>query len=102
MICCKCYFRSAGQSEPREEDKSDQSSVSQRLRDNPTACHLNRFRGGGFCSQDGDQICRRGPRTAESGGGPDGTAGLSSEDNDGAPGLSSHHHTPVRGGSDPG
>lgn len=46
--------------------------MSQRLRDNPAECHLNRFRGGGFCSQEGDQICSLGPRGAKSGGGPAG------------------------------
>lgn len=75
MFCCRHCFRSAGQSEPREEDKSDQSSVSQRLRDNPAACHLNRFRGGGFCNQEGEQICSRGAEDSEDRGGPDGTAG---------------------------
>lgn len=50
MICCKFYFCSfdlCGRSKPREDDKSDQTSVSQRLRDNPAVCHLNSFRGGG-------------------------------------------------------
>lgn len=47
---CKFYFCSfdlCGQSEPREDDKSNPTSVSQRLRDNPAVCHLNSFRGGG-------------------------------------------------------
>lgn len=46
---CKFYFCSfdlCGQSEPRENDKSDQTSMSQRLRDNPAVCHLNSFRRG--------------------------------------------------------
>lgn len=100
MFCCRRCFRSAGQSEPREEDKSDQSSVSQRLRDNPAACHLNRFRGGGFCSQEGEQICSRGPRTVKTEvdlmGRPGLTAGMSLGDNDGGLRLSSRHHTHKR------
>lgn len=40
-------FDLCGQSEPREDDKSDQTSMSQRLRDNPAVCHLNSFSGGG-------------------------------------------------------
>ena len=44
-----CSFDLCGQSEPRADDKSDQTSMSQRLRDNPAVCHLNSFRGGG-CS----------------------------------------------------
>lgn len=43
--------------------------MSQRLRDNPAAGHLNRFRGGGFCIQEGDQVRRLGPKSE---GGPTG------------------------------
>lgn len=100
MFCCRRCFCSAGQSEPREKDKSEQSSVSQRLRDNPAACHLNRFRGGGFCSQEGEQICSRGPRTVKPGVDLMGrlvlSAGTSLGDNDGGLRPSSRHHTHKR------
>ncbi len=66
-MCCKCYFCSfdlCGQSEPREDDKSDQTSMSQRLRDNPAVCHLNSFRGGGCIagkkSKEADRTSDRG------------------------------------------
>lgn len=48
-LFCKFSSRSSdpcGQIEPREDDKSDHSRVSQRLRDNPAVCHLNSFGGG--------------------------------------------------------
>lgn len=46
---CKFSFCSSdpcGQIERREDDKSDHSRVSPRLRDNPALCHLNSFGGG--------------------------------------------------------
>lgn len=48
-LFCKFSFCSSdpcGQMEPREDDKSDHSRVSPRLRDNPAVCHLNSFGGG--------------------------------------------------------
>lgn len=41
-----CRSDPRGQTEPREDDKSDHSRVSPRLRDNPAVCHLNSFGGG--------------------------------------------------------
>lgn len=50
-----CSSDLCGQSEPREDDKSDQSKVSQRLRDNPAVCHLNSFSGGRVLAGEDEQ-----------------------------------------------
>lgn len=67
--------------------------MSQRLRDNPAAGHLNRFRGGGFCIQEGDQVRRLGPQKP---GWTDGTAAFLCGDDfwghDGDLRLSSYAH----------
>lgn len=65
----KFSFRSSdpcGQIEPREDDKSDHSRVSPRLRDNPAVCHLNSFGGGRVLAQ--GKMSQGADRSAETGG----------------------------------
>lgn len=62
-------FRSSdpcGQTEPREDDKSDHSRVSPRLRDNPAVCHLNSFGGGRALA--GGKMSEGADRTIETAG----------------------------------
>lgn len=61
-----CSSDPCDQTEPREDDKSDHSRVSPRLRDNPAVCHLNSSGGGRALA--GGKMSEEADRTIETAG----------------------------------